>query len=264
MIDDNPSVYNELYSCSEDHQILRWNLLTSETSLVVKLQEDLFPIDLHWFPKTVGGKKQSQAEIFFHLVSKTGRIEKSVEAHKGAVLAGRWNYDGTALITAGEDGQIKIWSKSGMLRSTLAQQGSPVYSVAWGPDSDRILYTSGRLLIIKPLQPSAKVLQWKAHDGIILKVDWNSVWDSYGRLLYTSSSHDYPVTSVSWSPDGEVFAMGSFNTLRLCDKTGVRAPLTTHPTAPVLCQPLTHFCVLSLCAFQCDKHGSRRGPPSLP
>ncbi|KAM6961470.1 intraflagellar transport protein 80 homolog [Aplochiton taeniatus] len=122
-----------------------------------------------------------------------------------------------------------------MLRSTLSQQGSPVYSVAWGPDSDRILYTAGRQLAIKPLQPSSKLLQWRAHDGIILKVDWNSVndlilsggedckykvWDSYGRLLYTSSPHDYPVTSLSWAPDGEVFAVCSFNTLRLCDKTG--------------------------------------------
>ncbi|CAJ1065331.1 intraflagellar transport protein 80 homolog [Xyrichtys novacula] len=228
---------------SEDHQILKWNLLTSETSLVVKLPDDIYPVDLHWFPKTVGVKKQNQTEIFvltstdgkFHLTSKTGRIEKSVEAHKGAVLAGRWNYDGTALITAGEDGQIKIWSKSGMLRSTLASQGSPVYSVAWGPDSDRILYTSGRQLIIKPLQPSAKVIQWKAHDGIILKVDWNSVndlilsggedckykvWDSFGRLLYSSLFLDYSITSLSWAPDGEVFAVGSFNTLRLCDKTG--------------------------------------------
>lgn len=234
---------DELYSCSEDHQILKWNLLTSETSLVVKLQEDIYPIDLHWFPKTMGGKKLVQAEIFvltstdgkFHLASKAGRIEKSVEAHKGAVLAGRWNYDGTALITAGEDGQIKMWSKSGMLRSTLAQQGSPVYSVAWGPDSNRILYTSGRQLVIKPLQLSTKVIQWKAHDGVILKVDWNSVndlilsggedckykvWDSYGRMLYSSHPHDYPVTSLSWAPDGEVFAVGSFNTLRLCDRTG--------------------------------------------
>ncbi|XP_074535318.1 intraflagellar transport protein 80 homolog isoform X2 [Halichoeres trimaculatus] len=217
--------------------------MTNDISLVVKLPEDIYPIDLHWFPKTVGGKKQNQTEIFvltstdgkFHLTSKTGRIEKSVEAHKGAVLAGRWNYDGTALITAGEDGQIKIWSKSGMLRSTLASQGSPVYSVAWGPDSDRILYTSGRQLIIKPLQPSAKVIQWKAHDGIILKVDWNSVnelilsggedckykvWDSFGRLLYSSLFHDYSITSLSWAPDGEVFAVGSYNTLRLCDKTG--------------------------------------------
>ncbi|RVE64929.1 hypothetical protein OJAV_G00130660 [Oryzias javanicus] len=201
------------------------------------------PLDMHWFPKTAGGKKQSQAETFvlsstdgkFHLVSKMGRIEKSVEAHKGAVLAGRWNHDGTALVTAGEDGLIKIWSKVGMLRSTLANQGSPVYSVAWGPDSDRILYTSEMQLTIKPLQPSAKVMQWKAHDGIILKVDWNSVnslilsggedckykvWDSFGRLLHSSSPHDYPVTSLSWAPDGEMFAVGSFNTLRLCDKTG--------------------------------------------
>lgn len=55
---------DELYSCSEDHQILRWNLLTNETTLVVKLTEDIYPLDLHWFPKAVSGKKQNQAEIF--------------------------------------------------------------------------------------------------------------------------------------------------------------------------------------------------------
>ncbi|XP_062901919.1 intraflagellar transport protein 80 homolog isoform X1 [Mobula hypostoma] len=234
---------DELFSSSDDHQILKWNLLTNETVQVVRLAEEIYPIDMHWFPKTTGGKKQIQTEIFvltstdgkFHLVSKTGRVEKSVEAHRGAVLAGRWNYEGTALVTVGEDGQIKIWSKTGMLRSTMIQQGTPVYSVAWGPNSDKILYTSGRQLIIKPLQPSAKVLQWKAHDGVILKVDWNTVndlilsggedckykvWDSYGCLLYSAQPHDYPITSVAWAPDGELFAVGSFNTLRLCDKTG--------------------------------------------
>ncbi|XP_050164349.1 intraflagellar transport protein 80 homolog isoform X1 [Myiozetetes cayanensis] len=222
---------------------MRWNPLTSETARVVKLPEDLYPIDLHWFPRSIGGKKQSHAESFvltssdgkFHLISKLGRVEKSVEAHCGAVLAGRWNYEGTALVTVGEDGQVKIWSKSGMLRSTLAQQGSPVYSVAWGPDSEKVLYTSGKQLIIKPLQPNAKVLQWKAHDGLILKTDWNSVndlilsggedckykvWDSYGRLLYSSQLQEYPITALAWAVDGELFAVGSFNTLRLCDKTG--------------------------------------------
>ena len=46
------------------------------------------------------------------------------------------------------------------------------------------------------------------------------VWDSYGRQLYSSGLHDYPVTALAWSNDGENFAVGSFNTLRLCDKIG--------------------------------------------
>lgn len=43
--------------------------------------------------------------------------------------------------------------------SVCLSAGTPVYSVAWGPDSERVLYTSGKQLIIKPLQPNAKVLQ---------------------------------------------------------------------------------------------------------
>ncbi|XP_070538600.1 intraflagellar transport protein 80 homolog [Ptychodera flava] len=235
---------DELYSCGDDHQILKWNLLSDETKQLAKLPNDVYATDIHNFPKALGSKgKQAQAEVFvltstdgkFHLISRSGRVEKSVEAHKGAVLSGRWSYDGTAMVTVGEDGQVKIWSRGGMLRSTLAQTTTPVYSVSWGPDSDQVLFTNSKQLIIKSLQANAKPLQWKAHDGVILKVDWNpvnnlilsggedcryKVWDSYGRQLYSSGSHDYPIMSVSWAPDGELFAVGSFNTLRLCDKSG--------------------------------------------
>jgi len=90
------------------------------------------------------------------LIARTGRIEKSVDAHLGAVLATRWSYTGNDLVTAGEDGVVKMWSRSGMLRSTLSQCSSPVYAVAWSPDSDHILYTTGKQLVIKPIQPTAK------------------------------------------------------------------------------------------------------------
>lgn len=50
---------------------------------------------------------------------------------------------------------------------------------------------------------------------------YNQVWDAYGRPLYTGPLHEYPVTSVAWSSDGDLFAVGGFNTLRLCDKVGV-------------------------------------------
>lgn len=79
-------------------------------------------------------------------------------------------------------------------------------------------------------------LKWKAHEGIILKCDWNPVnnliisggedckyklWDAYGHQLFASNAHEYPITCLAWAPDGELFAAASFNTLRLCDKAGV-------------------------------------------
>ena len=90
-------------------------------------------------------------------------------------------------------------------------------------------------MVIKPLQPTSKQLQWPAHDSTVLKVDWNPVnnlivsggedckykiWDSYGRPLYQSKPFDNVITSVSWCPNGELFAVGSYNNIRLCDKTG--------------------------------------------
>jgi intraflagellar transport protein 80 len=46
------------------------------------------------------------------------------------------------------------------------------------------------------------------------------LWDCYGRCLYSSLLHDSPIASLSWSPHGELFSVGAFNTLRLCDKSG--------------------------------------------
>lgn len=60
--------------------------------------------------------------------------------------------------------------------------GSPVYSVAWGPDSDRILYTSGRQLIIKPLQPSAKVIQVHKLSLSLTRVAWAQI-HTWGYLF---------------------------------------------------------------------------------
>ncbi|WAR28818.1 IFT80-like protein [Mya arenaria] len=225
----------ELYSGADDHLILKWNLINNETTSLVKLPEDVYPTDMHWFPRAVtGGGKKTGSDLFcltstdgkFHIVGKSGRVEKSVDAHKGAVLAGRWSYDGSALLTAGEDGQVKIWSRSGMLRSTLTQNSTSVYGVAWGPDSDQVLFTNGRQLVIKSLQANAKPTMWKGHEGVILQVDWNpvnnlilsggedcryKVWDTYSRLMYSSSAHDYPITSWSYALEkpntGSVFKL---------------------------------------------------------
>ena len=38
--------------------------------------------------------------------------------------------------------------------------------------------------------------------------------------MYSSTTHEYPITCLAWTTDGEQFAVASFNTLRLCDKAG--------------------------------------------
>ena len=64
----------------------------------------------------------------------------------------------------GEDGLLKVWSRSGMLRSSVTQNNYPIYTAAWSSDSTRILFGQGKHLIIKSLTPNnktTKVWRWK-------------------------------------------------------------------------------------------------------
>lgn len=199
--------------------------------------------DIHFFPSNSRKQQGGAADVFavactdgtFKIINRTGRVEHSIEAHRGAVTSVRWSYEGTALATAGEDGQVKVWSRNGMLRSTLAQADAPIYALAWSADSNQLLYCSGPNIVIKSLQSSAKEVAWRAHDGVALKVDWSpisglivsggedcryKVWDGFGRLLFQSSTFKSSITSVAWSPTGQVFAVGSFNSLAICDRMG--------------------------------------------
>ena len=63
---------DEVYSASDDHQILKWNILNNESTVLVKLPEDVYPTDMHWFPKGISGKKQG-SDVFV-LSSTDGEI----------------------------------------------------------------------------------------------------------------------------------------------------------------------------------------------
>lgn len=235
------NVWNELFTCSDDQTICKWNMLGEPEGQVCKL--DAYYTAMHWYPVSSKKNQAGGTDVFavactdgsFKIVGRSGRVEKSVEAHRGAVVTLRWTYDGTALATGGEDGIIKIWSRNGMLRSTLVQTENAVYSLVWSADCDKLLFTNGCNLTIRSLQASTKQTTWKAHDGTVLQVDWSpinnmiisggedckyKVWDSFGRLLYQSSNLESAVTSVAWCPNGDQFAVGSFDSIRLCDRMG--------------------------------------------
>ena len=90
---------------------------------------DGYVVDMHWFPPGSAPAPAPANDVFalafsdgaFAIVHRSGRVERRVaDAHRGAVTSVRWNPDGTALVTAGEDGAVRTWSRAGELRSEAA------------------------------------------------------------------------------------------------------------------------------------------------
>lgn len=121
-----------------------------------------------------------------------------------------------------------------MLRSTIIKTNLPILTSSWSPDCSTILYSQGANLILQSLNSNSKSHKWHAHDSLVLTACWKNnhilsgsedcrykVWDANNnQLLYSSGIGDYPITAISWCPSGNYFAVGSFNTIKLCDKNG--------------------------------------------
>ncbi len=62
-----------------------------------------------------------------------------------------------------------------MLRSSLAQYDTPVYCVVWAADSDQLCFSTGSSIVVRSTQSSAKQQSWRAHEGVVLRVDWSPI-----------------------------------------------------------------------------------------
>ena len=232
-------------------------------------------MDLNASPSVQGLFAAACSDGALRLLSRGGSAEErraETSSSGAAALCVRWSPDGGAIATGAEDGSVRIFSRSALLRTQLASTGRAIYCLAWGPDGQSLVYSSGRDLIISPLgaessssagvgagglfvlgstgsaggmlpssssgmssfNPSAPI-SWRAHDAPILCCSWSHVsgriisggedqkyrvWDTSGRQLFVSAPFEHVITSIAWSPCGGHFAVGCFDTLRLCDKQG--------------------------------------------
>ncbi|XP_031630866.1 intraflagellar transport protein 80 homolog isoform X2 [Contarinia nasturtii] len=241
---------DEIYTIGDDQQLFKWDTKTRSETQVAKLPEDFYPNDLQWLcgnrssNKSTGnssGNKANDSLLIcsndgrFIMLNRSARAERIVNAHVGSINVVRWSPDGTGLLTAGEDGTIKVFSKLGMLRSTIIQNETPVRIACWSANSMSIAYCTGSFIAIKPLAANSKLIKWKAHSGSVLCMSWSNetqniasggddcqykIWDNQGSLIYASFVEDYSITSVEFGPKGLYLAVGGFNMLRLCHYTG--------------------------------------------
>jgi len=174
------------------------------------------------------------------LLHKDGSLQKKVtSAHHGAGITLKWNWDGSSFATGGEDGLVKVWSRSCSLRNNLSKYAHPVYSLSWGGhNGNDLVVAHANILSLVSARPNTDIIEWEVlpkESGIILSIDWNMVnnliiagsedcryriFDTHGVCLFTSSPSIHVVTSVSWEPRGSLIAIGAFQSLMIANSDG--------------------------------------------
>ena len=123
--------------------------------------------------------------------TKLHRFVDSLRGHGGVVLSISFSRDGTKVVTACEDGKVRIFSAAGwQLLQTLAGHNGPVHWAEFSPD--------GKWVVSAGEDKTARV--WSVEDG---------------KLQQTLEESKYPLLTVSFSPDGESFAAASEKTVLL-------------------------------------------------
>ncbi|XP_060875754.1 intraflagellar transport protein 80 homolog isoform X2 [Metopolophium dirhodum] len=237
---------DEIIIGRSDSTLSKWSQATKENIKLCDLSdESSYPIDLHMLSSTqrLTNKTAGIEQILItssngklHLMSKITKIDKTVDAHEGNATVGKWSPDGSTLLTAGEDGSIKIWSRIGMLRTKLIVNAEPILSADWNSDSSKIVYTQHDTLCIKSLKANIKTIRIRGHSDLILKVSWcrandliasggedcyYKIWDSYGNSVFVSEKLTHPVTSHCWKSDGNLLVVSCYNKILLCNQYGI-------------------------------------------
>ncbi|MGE3315155.1 MAG: M56 family metallopeptidase [Planctomycetaceae bacterium] len=200
-----------------------------------------------WSPdsrRIVSGNQQLNGRMPAQLLvwNVDGRPSRGIRTGGDQVFDVEWNPSGNRFAAACRDGKVRIWSDDAKLIQTLRFGQYEVHSVAWSPDG-AFLAAVGRddmtlriwstdswaaVRVIKENQ-TLRAVDWSA-DGrqLIVASDNNAVllFDVSTGNKRELSGHLHGVSTVQWSPRGDRFASGSFDsTLRIWEADGSAGPV---------------------------------------
>ena len=180
-------------SVSEDGAIVVWNirgklLHTLEGNGEFKQYVFFSPDGLAAAAFSSANSEYANASSTFTLANLKSSSIYFLE-HEGAVTTLEYSPDNEILATAGNDLTVKLWNKNGELVHILESHNSPIYDLIFSPDSQFLAFVT-----------STEMLS-----------DYSiKLWNRNGKLVNTlRPAHRDIINSVTFSPDGSIFASAS-------------------------------------------------------
>lgn len=160
----------------------------------------------------------------------------TLQGHTHYVYAVAVTPNGQLIISGSEDGTLKVWDlETGAEQRTLAGLDGPVRAVAVTSDGQRVIGTSvARALGIWDLESGTEILIIPGAGGYAVAITPDGaqviaeviaarrsgikVWDlESGAELRTLASHEYTITALAVTPDGQRLISASGDTLKVWD-----------------------------------------------
>ncbi|KAE9607800.1 putative transcription factor WD40-like family [Lupinus albus] len=160
-------------------------------------------------------QKPLNTVVLKHVMARTNDKNKDVTTLD-------WNGDGTLLATGSYDGQARIWTTNGELKSALNKHKGPIFSLKWNKKGDYLLTGSfDKTAIVWDVKKEEWKQQFGFHSGATLDVDWRNnvsfATSSSDHMVYVCkigdnrpikafAGHQGEVNCVKWDPTGSLLA----------------------------------------------------------
>ena len=209
-------------SASGDGTLRLWNIDGKELEVIWEHRSRLLNTSFSPNGKIIASVGEDR---FVRLWTLGGQEIITLARHKEPITSLEFSPDGTSIISSGEDGLIKLWNLDGSVIRTIKGHNGKVKSATFSPNG-RMIASSGEDGFIKLWNfDGQEIIKIKDNqdaltaDSIIFSPDGKSIfsiyevgdikiWNIDGSLFGEFSVGD-SISCLSFSPDGEVIAIGN-------------------------------------------------------